>query len=127
MAKNIGTIHGAITRGFPNLFFPGMNEAAATANHMLVLDQLATHVAHIISEALRKIREKNASGEKYDFVIESTTQAEEDWSMQIVGRAGGFASLAGCTPSYLNMEGEIDRRTQDLGEQIKRGEKRCLE
>jgi cation diffusion facilitator CzcD-associated flavoprotein CzcO len=118
-AENVGTLHGVITREFPNLFFPGMNQAAATANHTFVLDQLATHVAYIVSETARKIEEQNPSGKKYDFVIEPTVQGEEDWSMQVMTRAMSFAALAGCTPSYLNMEGEIDRRPGGLEEQMK--------
>jgi hypothetical protein len=29
--------------------------------------------------------------------------------MQILSRAASFAGLAGCTPGYLNLEGDMDR------------------
>lgn len=109
--KGVGTLHGVVSNGFPNLFYPGPLQSGAAANQMFVLDQLSTHVAYILSEAIRK-----SSTEK--ITIEPTTEAEQEWSMRIMGQAGVFAAIAGCTPSYLNREGEVDR-ISSLEEQMK--------
>jgi hypothetical protein len=122
-AEGVSTLHGVISRGFPNLFFPGPLQAGATSNQMFVLDQLSTHVAHILSESAHKTawkqEQEKRSGHKHNFTIEPTAEAEEEWSMQILSRAAAFAAIVGCTPSYLNIEGEIDR-VSGVEEQMKR-------
>jgi hypothetical protein len=40
---------------------------------------------------------------------EPTAEAEEEWLMQVMYRAAIFAAFAGCTPSYFNFEGQMDR------------------
>jgi cation diffusion facilitator CzcD-associated flavoprotein CzcO len=106
-AKGVATLHGAMSRGFPNLFWPGPLQAGATANQMFVLDQLARHIAYILSESARRAAQEPQQGQK--FTVEPTSEAEEEWSMQILSRAASFAGLAGCTPGYLNLEGDMDR------------------
>jgi cation diffusion facilitator CzcD-associated flavoprotein CzcO len=119
-AEGVGTLHGVISRGFPNFFFPGPSQAAATANQLFTLDQLATHVAYIVTASAGKsgsaMQEK--ADTKYTFTIEPSAKAEEEWSMQIMYQAGTFATMAGCTPGYLNLEGELDRRS-GMEEQMK--------
>jgi cation diffusion facilitator CzcD-associated flavoprotein CzcO len=105
--EGVPTLHGVSSRGFPNLFLPGPLQAGATGNFMFVLDQLAIHVAYIVSEAARKTAQDQQPRQK--FTVEPTAEAEQEWSMQILSRAATFAGLAGCTPGYLNREGEIDR------------------
>ena len=105
----IETLHGVISRGFPNLFWPGPRQAGATANQCFVLDNLATHVAYILSESERRATREQLSSQT--FTVEPTAEAVEEWSMQILMRAATFAGLSGCTPGYLNRQGEIDRVT----------------
>ncbi|CAG8055535.1 unnamed protein product [Penicillium nalgiovense] len=45
--KGLTSLHGVMTNGFPNLFFPDPYQTGASANQFYVLDQLAVHVAHI--------------------------------------------------------------------------------
>ena len=106
-AEGASTLHGVITRGFPNFFWPGPIQAGATANQIFVLDSLARHIAYVASESERRMTREQHSGQK--FSIESTSQAEQEWSMQILMRAATFAGLAGCTPGYLNSEGAMDK------------------
>jgi cation diffusion facilitator CzcD-associated flavoprotein CzcO len=107
IANGGSTLHGTLSRGFPNLFWPGPLQAGATGNQMFVLDQLATHIAYIVSESARRAAQEQKPAQK--FTIEPTAEAEEEWAMQILYRAAAFAGIAGCTPSYLNKEGEMDR------------------
>ena len=107
LANGGSTLHGALSRGFPNLFWPGPRQAGATGNQMFTLDQLATHVAYIVSESARRAAHEQKAAQK--FTIEPTAEAEEEWAMQVLYRAAALAGLAGCTPGYLNREGEMDR------------------
>jgi cation diffusion facilitator CzcD-associated flavoprotein CzcO len=104
-AEAVSTLHGVMSRGFPNLFWPGPLQAGAAANQTFVLDQLSTHVAYILSNAAQMA----APGQT--FTIEPTAQAEEDWSMRIMSGAASFAAVANCTPGYINKEGEVDRNS----------------
>jgi cation diffusion facilitator CzcD-associated flavoprotein CzcO len=113
-AANVSTLHGVIRRDFPNFFYPGPSQAGATANQVFILDNLSTHVAYIISESAKT----QGPGPKDRITIEPTQEAEEEWAMQILSRAASFAGLAGCTPSYINREGEMDQ-IKGMEEQMK--------
>jgi len=102
--KGVSTLHGIITRGFPNLFFTGPHQAGASANQVYSLDQFAIHLAYLLSKATQ-----DHEARKGKTAIEPTADAEEAWSMEVVSRAGVFAAFSGCTPSYLNLEGETDK------------------
>ena len=99
-------MHGAISHGFPNFFWPGPLQAGAGANQVFVVDQLATYVAYILSESAQRIAQDQQLGQK--FTIEPTAEAEEEWFMQILSRAANFVALAGYTPGYFNREGKMD-------------------
>ena len=101
--NNVGTLHGVVSRDFPNFFFPGPNQAGVTANQAYVLDLLSEHISWIISQA-----QKKADGGK-KVTIEPTAEAEQAWSLQIAMQASAMAAMSGCTPSYLNNEGEADK------------------
>lgn len=100
--EKVSTLHGIITYNFPNLFFPGPHQAGASANAVYPLDWLSEHIAYLLSHAKR-------SSKNGKIFIEPTEDASEEWSQQIVARAAGFAALGGCTPGYLNAEGEADK------------------
>ncbi|KAH8829243.1 flavin-binding monooxygenase-like family protein [Flagelloscypha sp. PMI_526] len=108
----IGSLHGAISRDFPNLFFPGPLHVGPSANQVFVLDQMSTHAAYIVSEA-----EKKATSERYS--IEPTFEDEEAYVGMIMSGAGNLAAVAGCTPSYINSEGAVGK-PRPMEEQIKK-------
>jgi cation diffusion facilitator CzcD-associated flavoprotein CzcO len=114
--NGVSTLHGVISHGFPNLFWPGPLQAGATGNHMFVLDQMASHVAYILSESARRAAKDPSMGPS--LTIEPTVEAQEEWSMQVLSRAASFAGVAGCTPGYTNREGEMDR-ISGMAEQMK--------
>ena len=122
----VGTLHGVLSRGFPNLFFLGPLQAGASANWVSALDQMACHIAYMVSTALAKVDSKDqangevngaasglenglGNGKERKVVIEPSEAGEEGWSMQIMMRAMGLAALMGCTPSYINAEGGLDK------------------
>lgn len=100
----IQTLHGVMTRDFPNLFFPGPFQAGASANQMYVLDQLARHVAYIVSEALKRVPRRR---ELYAprVAIEPSVVGETGWVRETARWAGVFSGMANCTPSYFTFEG----------------------
>lgn len=105
--NNVATLHGVFTHDFPNLIFSGPTQATASANFSSCLDLLAQHAAYIVSTATKK-----AHSEKP--IIEPTEEAEEEWTMQCMMGAAALAGMAGCTPSYLNGEGDADRIPMEM-------------
>ena len=105
----LATLHGVCSHDFPNFFFFGPSQAGATAHWTFPGDELAQHVAYMITTA-----EKQA-GKRV--LVEPSVEAEEAWTMQVMMRAISMAAISGCTPSYINAEGDIDRRSQE--EQMK--------
>jgi len=98
------SLHGLISRDFPNLFLFTVFQGGASVNFSFCLDQLAQHAAHMIVQAKAKAHSDQIS-------IEPTHQAEQQWSMHCMMRAGAMAAMSGCTPSYINSEGANDRMT----------------
>jgi cation diffusion facilitator CzcD-associated flavoprotein CzcO len=97
------TLHGVCTDGFPNLFFVGGNvQTAAAVNAVHLLDELATHVAHVIA----RVDELGA------VAVEGDT-AEVDRYVELINSSvknkATAAFLAECTPGYYN--GESNART----------------
>ena len=98
------TLHGLITHDFPNLFFPGPQQAGISPNYTYLLDQMARHVSYVISNAARKQNQG-----RYKVTVEPTVEAQEAWAQAVIARAGGLAGIANCTPGFLNQEGEVDK------------------
>ncbi|KAK3710484.1 hypothetical protein LTR37_010327 [Vermiconidia calcicola] len=96
------TLFGVTARGFPNLYFPGPMQAGISANFTFTTDTMAIHVAYIMSRAVLGGEVNNT------VVVEPSQEAQDDWAMQIMSGAVTFAGMQGCTPSYLNKEGEAD-------------------
>lgn len=101
-ADGVATLHGVCSHDFPNLFWPGPLQAGASANQLFVLNTLAEHVTYIIATA----KKEGGAGK---VVIEPTIEAEEEWSMRVLGMSMGSAAMIGCTPGYLNAEGMVDK------------------
>ncbi|KAH6698523.1 flavin-binding monooxygenase-like family protein [Leptodontidium sp. MPI-SDFR-AT-0119] len=110
-AEGPHTLHGLITRDFPNLLLAGFTQAAATTNIVHSVDVLAQHAARLISTASRKFK----VGEKQKILIEPTAQAESNWSLAVAGNALAYAAVPGCTPSYGTAEGSRHASTPEEG------------
>ena len=98
-AGGMSTLHGMQSRGFPNCFFMQISQAAFTANFPHLLEELTTHLAHIISHTLQH-------GAR---TVEVSHDAEEAWVATIVEKGlGAMGALGGadCTPGYYNNEGQ---------------------
>ena len=98
-AGGMSTLHGMQSRGFPNCFFMHIGQAAFTANFPHLLEELTTHLAHIIGHTL----ERGAR------TVEVSQDAEEAWVATIVEKGlGAMGALGGadCTPGYYNNEGQ---------------------
>lgn len=100
-ADKVGTLHGVLTRGFPNLILPGGTQAGSTVNQVHQMGVYANHVGSIITAASRR------AGPSEKVVLEPTEEGEEGWAREITSRAHGLAGLVNCTPSYINGEGKI--------------------
>lgn len=90
------TLHGFMTRGFPNWFYVGVSQNAFSVNMTSMFDEQARHVAHLIGEANRR----GAT------VVEPSEAGEAGWCdliAELSPSSGGF--LAQCTPGYYNQEG----------------------
>jgi len=97
-AEGQRTLHGFMTREFPNWFYIGISQNAFSVNMTSMFDDQARHIAYLIGEANRR----GAT------VVEPTVEGQDEWCDlidQVSPRAGGF--LAQCTPGYYNQEGNI--------------------
>lgn len=94
----LNTLHGVISRGFPNMYWPGPFQATASVNQVHVLDILSTHIAYIITASDRRVGGRA--------IVEPLREAEDEWALTISRGAYKFAALAGCTPSYSTLEGQ---------------------
>ncbi|MFD4560986.1 flavin-containing monooxygenase [Streptomyces sp. NPDC058469] len=100
------TLHGVTVHGFPNLFQFGSLQSASAVNMVHILDERATHVAGIVTEA----RKRQA---RY---VEPTADAETAWIATIREKAQDtYAFLAECTPGYYNNEGKPSGRSESYG------------
>jgi len=97
-SKGIRTLHGMHINGFPNCFLMSTVQGGFTVNYPHMLDEVATHVAHIVGHALR-------SGKT---IVESSLESEAAWVQTIIdkGVRGGIIGDETCTPGYYNNEGK---------------------
>ncbi|OAL32581.1 hypothetical protein AYO20_07891 [Fonsecaea nubica] len=110
--RGAATLHGVQSHGFPNMFFIGLTQIGLTPNITVIMDYLSEHIASILVDAAAKAKSQlneAASKTKYPFVVETTAEAEEDWTQQIAAGAYVYATMAQCPPSYFNGEGEALR------------------
>ena len=93
------TLHGMMTRGFPNLFLsPGPGQqGVVSVNHTHVMVTGGEHIAAAIAKADR-------AGVRS---IEPTEEAEAAWVAKVEeGFADRTPFMLACTPSRLNFEGD---------------------
>lgn len=94
-ADGYKTLHGVLSRGFPNQFFTGYIQGGLYATTVEQFNRQGYHIAYIISEALKR-------GIK---AIEPTAEAQADW-VQTMAPSTEFAKYlqSECPPGYLNNE-----------------------
>jgi len=92
----VSTLHGIISRGFPNCFILGNSQMPFTPNFPHATSLQAQQAAYVINWCLdHGIR-----------TAEPSQAAEEEWVQMIISLAVRRMSfLQDCTPSYQNFEG----------------------
>ncbi len=105
-AEGVRTLHGMHTRGFPNCFIMGPQQAGFTVNYPHALDEQSKHVAYIIKQGVeRGVR-----------TLEASEEAEQQWVDTIISMARfGREFLESCTPGYYNNEGKLSDRAAQNG------------
>jgi len=98
--QDFRSLHGVLTRDFPNLFVIGtMRQSAGTINFPLSLGMQAEHVAEIVAEVLRLGATR----------MEVTQAAEDAWSSLCNQKSKrNLDYLSSCTPGSYNGEGHTD-------------------
>ena len=93
------TLHGCTTRGFPNICFISIVQAAFTPNVIHATDEQAKHFAYMIKET----KMRGAA------TFQPTEIAEKQWVSRILA-LGKFREAFNreCTPGYYNNEGKLD-------------------
>lgn len=93
------TLHGMMTRGFPNLFTTGYYQGGLNSTLTLNFEEQVKHMAYIICETLgRGARAIEVSQEAQDAWVQHMREIEVDRTEWIND----------CTPGYFNNEGQPD-------------------
>ena len=93
----VSTLHGYLTRGFPNCFIMSNAQSGFTVNYPHMLDEQSRHIAHVLGEC----RARQAR------TVEPEAAAEDAWVKTVVDSAvmrQSFQEM--CTPGYYNNEGK---------------------
>lgn len=95
-ADGVRTVHGFMTRGFPNWFTIGVSQNAFSVNMTSMFDDQARHVAYLVAQGLaRRVR-----------TMQPSESGQQGWCDLIDSfRVGGAGFLESCTPGYYNNEG----------------------
>lgn len=100
-SRRWSTLHGYMSRDFPNFLMMGYAQVGQSPNYHHVLDEQSRHVAYIISRA----RERGVAS------LEPEADAEESWAEKVIKAGAGRALyLSACTPGYYNAEGAFDEK-----------------
>ncbi|MEW6267842.1 MAG: NAD(P)/FAD-dependent oxidoreductase [Thermodesulfobacteriota bacterium] len=105
-SRGLQTLHGMHSRGFPNCYVLGPQQAGFTVNFPHLLDEQSRHVAWIVKHAM----------ERGWRTVEASEDAEREWVETIVRLSGiGRQFLEECTPGYYNNEGKPGERNGQDG------------
>jgi len=100
------TLHGVLSRGFPNCFIVSNVQSGFSANFPHMINEQSKHIAYLVKHAVeRQVR-----------TVEPSAEAEEAWVQTIVDLSimrEGF--LKECTPGYYNNEGKVERMSKKNG------------
>ena len=87
---------GIHVHGFPNFMISGTRQGSWDNNFPFSQEMVATHVAYIVSEALKREIDE----------VEVTAKAEADWVAYHESKGAHWMTMwRDCTPSYFNNEG----------------------
>ncbi len=105
-SDGLRTVHGWVSRGFPNLFHIGFTQNAHSVNFSHILEEQGKHISSAVAQA-----------EKLGGVlVEPTEDAEDAWVQEIVERRVDASEFsAECTPGYYNAEGKPRKVSQHFG------------
>ncbi|MBP2367654.1 flavin-containing monooxygenase [Pseudonocardia parietis] len=104
-ADGLRTLHGWVSRGFPNLFQLGSTQNAISFNFAHILEEQSENMAAVVAEAERR-----------GALVEPTAEAENGWVDTVRERAMNLhAFQSECTPGYYNLEGQPMKRTEHFG------------
>lgn len=94
-AQELATLHGIMTHGFPNLFFPGVSQAGVTANQSYMFDCAAEHIAYIIKTVSPPCMTATATTDSR-VRVQPLPEAENEWATKSIRGACAFAATNSC-------------------------------
>jgi len=95
-ADGYKSLHGAMTSGFPNLFFTGYVQGGLYATTTEQFNRQGAHISYIVKEALAR-----GAG-----AVEPSEAAQDAWVHHLRSTAFPMEQMqADCPPSYLNNDG----------------------
>lgn len=133
--SGVSTLHGMISRDFPNFFFPGPNQMGAAPNGTYMRDRLGQHWASLINDAAAQLARQHSestwTGNRYgrfDFVVEPTVEAEHEWTELVASHARSLSALATCTPNYMITPGDQEAISASVhrAERLKKSQRAAL-
>jgi cyclohexanone monooxygenase len=93
----VSTLHGFLSRGFPNCFIVSNSQSGFTANFPHMLNEQSKHIAYLVKSC----------AERQAKTIEPSAEAEAEWVSTIVSLAVlRQRFFEECTPGYYNNEGK---------------------
>jgi len=105
-ADGVRSLHGMHSRGFPNCFIMGPQQAGFTVNYPHLLEEQSRHIAYVVAQAV-------AHGVR---TLEVSEAAEVEWVETVIRMARfGRDFLESCTPGYYNNEGKLSERAAQNG------------
>ncbi|KAL0940033.1 flavin-binding monooxygenase-like family protein [Colletotrichum truncatum] len=130
----LSTLHGLMSRGFPNFFFPGPNQMGAAPNGTYQRDQLGRHFAYIATSVSEKLDQKQlllqeqkvSKYGKYNVVVEPLREAEDEWAESVAKNAAKLAAMGGCTPNYMIVPKDQEADTQQDRKEMQRKARNAL-
>jgi cyclohexanone monooxygenase len=101
-AEGPSTLHGVLTRGFPNMLMISTVQGGQNVNFLSPITSTARHVASLVKDCI----------DEGVTLIEPTAEAQEEWFGSILTELDAtWRYNAKCTPGYLNNEGGGDMRS----------------
>ncbi|KAJ0384990.1 hypothetical protein COL922a_007274 [Colletotrichum nupharicola] len=110
-----GNLYGAMSNGFPNLFFASGSGGSVSQNAHSFYSLLTRLIAHVLKATFQGAEDAKKA------TVEVKKAAEDHWSAEVAKRARWFAAFPSCTPGYLTGEGLIQDQeslTEEIKEQI---------
>ncbi|VUC33469.1 unnamed protein product [Clonostachys rosea] len=110
--EDYGTLFGAMTNGFPNLFFASGSGGSVSQNAHSFYSLISRLISYTVKESLIRANNPDTA------IVEVKKGTEDAWSAEIAKRSRWFAAFPSCTPGYLTGEGLVQRQ-EDLKEEEK--------